>query len=40
VIEGVCGHLVKNRLELAGMRWTVPGAETLLTLRAVHENGD
>jgi hypothetical protein len=40
VIEGVCRHLVKDRLELAGMRWTVPGAEALLTLRAVHENGD
>jgi hypothetical protein len=40
VIEGVCRHLVKDRMELAGMHWTVPGAEALLTLRAVHENGD
>jgi hypothetical protein len=40
VIEEVCRHLVKDRMELAGMRWTVPGAEALLTLRAVHENGD
>lgn len=40
VIEGVCRHLVKDRMELAGMRWTVPGAEAILTLRAVHENGD
>ena len=40
VIEGVCRHLVKDRLELAGMRWTVSGAEALLALRAVHENGD
>jgi hypothetical protein len=40
VIEGVCRHLVKDRMELAGMRWTVPGAEALLALRAVHENGD
>jgi hypothetical protein len=40
VIEGVCRHLIKDRLELAGMRWTVPGAEALLALRAVHENSD
>jgi hypothetical protein len=40
VIEGVCRHLVKDRMELAGMRWTVPGAQALLALRAVHENGD
>jgi hypothetical protein len=40
VIEGTCRHLVKDRMELAGMRWTVAGAESLLALRAVNENGD
>lgn len=40
VIEGTCRHLVKDRMELSGMRWTVTGAEALLALRAVHENGD
>jgi hypothetical protein len=40
VIEGACRHLVKDRMELAGMRWTVPGATAILALRAVHENGD
>jgi len=40
VIEGVCRHLVKDRMELSGMRWTIAGAEALLALRAVHENGD
>jgi hypothetical protein len=40
VIEGVCRHLVKDRMELAGMRWTVAGAGALLALRAVNENGD
>ncbi len=40
VIEGVCRHLVKDRMELSGMRWTVAGAEAVLALRAVHENGD
>ncbi len=40
VIEGVCRHLVKDRMELSGMRWTVTGAASLLALRAVSENGD
>lgn len=40
VIEGVCRHVVKDRMELSGMRWTIAGADALLALRAVHENGD
>jgi hypothetical protein len=40
VIEGTCRHLVKDRMELSGMRWTVTGAGALLALRAVNENGD
>lgn len=40
VIEGACRHLVKDRFELSGMRWTQDGAENLLRLRAVSENGD
>jgi hypothetical protein len=40
VIEGACRHLVKDRCELSGMRWTRLGAETLLHLRSVVENGD
>ncbi|HKZ70856.1 MAG TPA: ISKra4 family transposase [Anaerolineales bacterium] len=40
VIEGACRHLVKDRMELSGMRWTVSGAQALLALRAVNENGD
>ncbi len=40
VIEGACRHLVKDRCELSGMRWTQEGAENLLRLRAVAENGD
>lgn len=40
VIEGACRHLVKDRCELCGMRWTQAGAEALLQLRAVAENGD
>src|SRR5260221_173423 len=26
VVEGACGHLVKDRMEQAGMRWTPAGA--------------
>lgn len=40
VIEGVCRHVVKDRMELSGMRWTVAGADALLALRSVNENGD
>jgi hypothetical protein len=40
VIEGACRHLVKDRCELSGMRWTQSGAEELLHLRCVSENGD
>jgi len=40
VIEGVCRHLIKDRMELSGMRWTKAGADALLALRAVNENND
>lgn len=40
VIEGACRHLVKDRCELSGMRWSQSGAENLLRLRAVSENDD
>lgn len=40
VVEGACGHLVKDRLEQAGMRWTKPGAQAVLDLRAVRLNHD
>ncbi len=40
VIEDACRHLVKDRCELSGMRWTLEGAEAILRLRCVIENGD
>jgi hypothetical protein len=40
VVEGACGHLVKDRMEQAGMRWTLSGAQAILDLRAVRINGD
>jgi hypothetical protein len=39
VAEGACRHLVKDRLEGTGMRWTVNGAQAMLYLRAIYLNG-
>lgn len=40
VIEGACRHLVKDRFELTGMRWSKAGAQVMLDLRAIYLNGD
>jgi len=40
VIEGACRHLVKDRMERSGMRWTIAGAHAMLQVRAIHINGD
>jgi hypothetical protein len=40
VIEGACRHVIKDRMERAGMRWQVPGAQAMLELRAVSTSGD
>lgn len=40
VVEGACRHLVKDRMEQTGMRWTVPGAQAMLDTRALYLNGD
>jgi len=40
VAEGACRHLVKDRMELTGMRWGIPGAQAMLDLRAVYLNDD
>lgn len=39
VIEGACRHIIKDRMERAGMRWTVQGAQAMLDLRTTHING-
>ena len=39
VVEGACRHLVKDRMEQSGMRWTKAGAQAVLDLRAVRING-
>ncbi len=36
VIEGACRHLVKDRLERSGMRWTAQGAQAMLSVRALY----
>lgn len=38
VAEGACRHLVKDRLEPTGMRWTVEGAQAMLHVRAWYLN--
>jgi hypothetical protein len=40
VIEGACRHVIKDRMERAGMRWQVRGAQAMLHLRAVSSSGD
>ena len=40
IIEGTCRHLVRDRMELIGARWSVNGAESILKLRALRLNND
>ena len=40
VIEGACRHVIKDRMERSGMRWTPSGAQSMLALRCIHLNGD
>jgi hypothetical protein len=40
VIEGACRHLVKDRMEVTGARWSLSGAEAVLRLRSLWVSGD
>lgn len=40
VIEGACRHLVKDRMDITGARWSLDGAEAVLKLRAMIANDD
>jgi hypothetical protein len=40
MVEGACKHLVKDRIERSGMRWTAAVAEAMLKLRPVYLSGD
>lgn len=39
VIEGACRHLIKDRMERAGMHWTLAGAQAMLDVRSVWIGG-
>jgi hypothetical protein len=38
-VEGACRHLVKDRMERAGMHWAVEGAQAMLDVRSVYISG-
>lgn len=38
VVEGACRHLVKDRMERSGMRWTMEGARQMLNVRAAYQS--
>ncbi len=40
IVESTCKHLVKDRMEQSGMRWSSKGAQNMMDLRAVKINGD
>lgn len=40
VIEGACRHLICDRLETSGARWTLVRADAIMQLRALLSNGD
>jgi hypothetical protein len=40
VIEGACRHLVKDRMDVTGARWSLTGAEPVLRLRALKSSHD
>jgi len=40
VIEGACRHLINDRLDITGARWSLNGAESILKLRSLKSSGD
>jgi len=40
VIEGACRHLVRDRMEITGARWSLVGAEAILRLRSIKASRD
>jgi hypothetical protein len=40
VIEGACRHLIVDRLDITGARWSLRGAEAILRLRSLRSSGD
>lgn len=40
VIEGACRHLICDRMDITGARWSLDGAEAILRLRSLLSSGD
>jgi hypothetical protein len=40
VIEGACRHVIRDRMEISGARWSLEGAEAILRLRSLRASGD
>lgn len=40
VIEGACRHLIEDRMDLTGTRWSLTDAEAVLGLRSLRSSGD
>jgi hypothetical protein len=40
VIEGACRHLIKDRMDVTGARWSLLGAEAVIKLRSLRSSGD
>jgi hypothetical protein len=40
IVEGACRHLIKDRMDITGARWSLEGAEAILKLRTLIANGD
>ena len=40
VIEGACRHLIQDRMDITGARWSLVGAEAVLRLRSLRSSGD
>lgn len=40
LIEGACRHLIKDRMDVTGARWSLAGAEAVLRLRALRSSGN
>jgi len=40
IIEGACRHLIKDRMDVTGARWSLQGAEAVIKLRSLRSSGD
>jgi hypothetical protein len=40
IIEGACRHIIGDRLGITGARWSLPGAQAMLWMRAIAASSD